>query len=90
MVIPTPHIRAYCLVTMNEGNEIVEIRVRGRLGSTYDTWFGITERVVCSSGETVLRASVRDQAALFGLLRRVRDLGLVIRSFRYIENQDEE
>ena len=75
---------------MNEGNEIVEIRVRGRLGSTYDTWFGIIDRIDCSNGDTVLRAPVRDQAALFGLLRRVRDLGLAIRSFRYMEDDTEE
>lgn len=61
-----------------DGDEpgLYEIRVRGHLDSRWAAWFeGLT--ITCAAnGETLLRGPVSDQAALHGLLRRVRDLGL--------------
>lgn len=54
-----------------------EIRVEGHLAADWSDWFqGLT---VCqkSNGETVLSGSL-DQAALHGVLAKVRDLGLVL------------
>ncbi|MFN2136954.1 MAG: hypothetical protein ACK2UK_13425 [Candidatus Promineifilaceae bacterium] len=53
-----------------------EIRIKGFLGDEWAEWFeGMTvTRTV--DGETLLSGSVVDQAALYGLLRKVRDLGL--------------
>ncbi len=53
-----------------------EIRVQGRLDTQWAAWF---EGWTMSTGEreeTVLTGPVRDQPALFGLLARIRDLGL--------------
>lgn len=53
-----------------------EIRLRGHLDARWATWFdGLTVRQE-SDGTTVISGSVGDQAALHGLLQRVRDLGL--------------
>jgi len=52
-----------------------EIRVEGHLGSSWNDWFeGLTVRHE-ENGETVLSGPI-DQAALHGVLMRVRDLGL--------------
>jgi hypothetical protein len=53
-----------------------EIRVAGRLDARWASWFDGLDLSHESDGTTVLRGLVVDQAALHGLLSRVRDLGL--------------
>lgn len=55
-----------------------EIRVRGELGAGWEGWFDALQVTPAFAGDTVLRGEVADQAALFGLLRRVRDCGLAL------------
>ena len=55
-----------------------EIRIRGHLDTRWTDWFeGLTISPE-DNGETLLTGPVADQAALHGLLRKVRDLGLVL------------
>jgi hypothetical protein len=62
-----------------------EIRLKGHLEPRWAAWFdglGLTHE---RDGTTVLRGPVVDQAALHGLLRKVRDLGLPLVSVTAIE-----
>ena len=59
----------------NEGGSY-EIRVRGHLEARWADWFDGLTLTQESDGSTVLRGSVVDQAALHGVLGKVRDLGL--------------
>ena len=52
-----------------------EIVVRGRLSSRYEGAFDNT-RLVPRNGQTTLRAELVDQSQLYGLLNRLRDLGI--------------
>jgi hypothetical protein len=52
-----------------------EIRVNGHLGTRWAAWFEGLAVVRESDGTTVLRGSVVDQAALHGLLQKLRDVG---------------
>jgi hypothetical protein len=57
-----------------------EIRVRGRLSPEWSAWFDglvVTEQ---PDGQTLLVGPVADQAALHGILIRIRDLGLPLLS----------
>lgn len=56
---------------------VYEIRVEGCLPERWSDWF---EGLSCTrkGGETLLTGPVADQAALYGLLRRVRDTGLTL------------
>ncbi len=55
-----------------------EIRVKGHLAREWSEWFeGLAIRHD-AKGETVLAGLLADQAALFGILVKVRDLGLVL------------
>ena len=56
--------------------EVYQIRVRGHLGAWWSEWFEGWRISNEENGEAVLTGPVADQAALHGLLARVRDLGL--------------
>ena len=62
-----------------------EIRVRGHLDEHWADWFGSLTLTLQDNGDTLLAGPVVDQAALHGLLRKVRDLGLPLLAIRRIE-----
>ncbi len=66
---------------------VYEIRVKGRLsGDLWAAWFDGMEVTPGADDETVLLGAVIDQAALYGLLARLRDLALPLLSVRVIES----
>ena len=54
---------------------VYQIRVRGHLQRQWSDWFDGWQITHEENGDTLLSGPVVDQAALFGLLRKVRDLG---------------
>ena len=59
-----------------------EIRVRGVLGSDWSAWFDGLLVTSDEHGQTLIAGPVVDQAALHGLLAKVRDLGLELLEVR--------
>jgi len=55
---------------------VYQIRLQGELGQEWTDWFGGLQIVPGTNGETILTGPIIDQAALYGVLRKVRDLGL--------------
>jgi hypothetical protein len=55
---------------------VYRIRIKGHLGPQWRDWFGGLAITLEDNGETLLTGPVVDQAALHGLLRKVRDLGM--------------
>jgi hypothetical protein len=55
---------------------VYQIRLQGHLDRQWTDWFGDVTITLVDNGETLLTCLVVDQAALYGLLRKVRDLGL--------------
>ena len=53
-----------------------EIRVNGVLGSGWSAWFDGLQVTSDEHGQTTIAGPVTDQAALHGLLAKIRDLGL--------------
>jgi len=62
-----------------------EIRIKGHLDDQWADWFGGLTLTLKEDGNTLLTGMVADQAALHGLLRKVRDLGMVLISVNRIE-----
>lgn len=58
------------------GTQQYEIRVKGHLGSRWTAWFDGLSLTNEDDGITVIRGPVVDQAALHGLLQRLRDVGI--------------
>jgi len=59
---------------------VYEIKVEGHLGRQWTDWFGGLTISLQDSGDTLLTGPVADQAALHGLLKKVRDLGMPLLS----------
>jgi len=55
---------------------VYQIRIKGHLGRQWTDWFGGLTITLEDNGDTLLTGPVVDQAALHGLLKRVRDLGV--------------
>ncbi len=63
----------------------VEIRIKGHIAPHWSDWFaGLS--ITTTDDETILTGEVLDQAALYGLLARVRDLGLSLLSVKNVEH----
>ena len=60
--------------------ETYEIRIQGRLAERWSSWFDGMEITAADDGSTLIRGAVADQAALHGLIQKVRDLGLPLLS----------
>ena len=55
---------------------IYQIRLKGHLGRHWTDWFDGLTIILEDNGETLLTGPVADQAALHGLFKKVRDVGL--------------
>ena len=65
--------------------QVYEICVQGHLGLEWSDWFDGLEVSHQPNGDSVLTGSVLDQAALHGILIKIRDLGLPLLSVRRVE-----
>lgn len=63
-----------------------EIRLTGRLDAHWAAWFDGMTISQASDGSTVISGPIADQAALHGVLQRVRDLGLPLVSVNRAES----
>jgi hypothetical protein len=62
-----------------------EIRVEGHLDTRWAAWFDGLTLSHDSDGTTVIHGPVADQAALHGLLQKIRDLGLPLISVNHVD-----
>src|SRR5256712_13408102 len=59
---------------------VYQIRIKGHLGRQWTDWFGGLAITLEDNSETLLTGPVVDQAALHGVLRKVRDVGMPLLS----------
>jgi hypothetical protein len=64
---------------------IYEIRIKGHLGNRWTDWFEDLTITLEDNGDTLLTGPVVDQAALHGLLKKVRDLGMPLVSVNQVQ-----
>jgi len=72
-----------------EESFIYQIRIHGQIGPQWTNWFDGMSINMEENGDTLLTGPVIDQAALFGLLRKVRDTGMPLVSVNQV-NPDKE
>lgn len=66
-------------------SRVYQIRIKGHLNQQWSDWFAGLTITLEDSGETLLTGPVIDQAALHGLLKKVRDLGMPLVSLSCVE-----
>lgn len=64
---------------------VYQIRVKSHLDSDWTDWFEGLSITLEKTGYTLLTGPVVDQAALYGLLKKIRDLGMLLISVNYLE-----
>jgi hypothetical protein len=65
---------------------VYQIRIKGQLDSLWACWFEGMVITLEEDGDTLLTGPVVDQAALHGLLKKVRDLGMPLVSVSPVES----
>ena len=69
---------------------VYQIRIKGHLGREWTDWFEGLTITLEEDGDTLLTGPVIDQAALHGLLKKVRDLGMPLLSVCPVEHDQAE
>lgn len=69
---------------------VYQIRLKGHLDDQWADWFGGLTITLKEDGTTLLTGPVVDQSGLFGLLKKVRDLGLPLVSIDCVEPGTED
>ena len=64
---------------------VYQVRLKGYLDRRWTDWFGGLTIALEDNGDTLLTGPVTDQAALYGLLKKVRDLGIPLVSVNRVE-----
>ena len=75
---PTSHAKVY------------QIRLKGHLEARWEHWFDGLTITLEENGDTLLSGPLADQAALHGILKKVRDLGLTLLSVNSVEPDTKE
>ena len=70
------------------GSARYEIRIRGHLSARWTAWFDGLALATHGDGTTTISGPVTDQAALHGLLQKVRDIGLPLISVTQFDADD--
>jgi hypothetical protein len=69
----------------DSGSQKYEIKLQGHLNESWTEWFEGLAFTHESDGTTTLTGNVTDQAALHGLLKKIRDLGLALLAVNQVE-----
>jgi hypothetical protein len=80
---------------LNSGNDpaqpqVYQIRIKGHLGHQWTEWFEGLSITLTDNGETLLTGPLIDQAALHGVLKKVRDLALPLVSVNRVKPSQED
>ena len=76
--------------TQNSNAKVYEIRLKGHLDARWVKWFDGLAITLDEYGNTLLSGPVADQAALHGILKKVRDVGLPLLSVNSVEPDTKE
>jgi hypothetical protein len=67
---------------------VYQVRIKGHLDAQWTDWFEDLTITLEENGDTLLTGPVIDQAALYGLLKKIRDLGIPLISVNRVETND--
>lgn len=68
---------------------IIKIKIKGHLDSSWKAWFDGLE-IIKEDDHTLLLGDARDEAFVYGILNKIRDLNLILISVEKIENPNQK
>jgi hypothetical protein len=71
---------------MKQTADTYKIKIKERLDSHWAEWLGGMMLTYAENGETILTGAIRDQSALYGILDKLRDLGVTLLSVQRVIN----
>lgn len=80
----------HCTEVKPDESMIYQIRIKGHLSSQWTDWFEGMAITLEDNGDTLLTGPIADQAALYGLIKKVRDLGMPLRSVNHVRPDQAE
>ena len=80
-------MRHNVIVTPTSNAQYYDIRLKGHMEARWANWFDGLTIILEEDGNTLLTGPVVDQAALHGLLKKVRDLGMTLVSVNQVQSQ---
>lgn len=69
---------------------VYQFRIKGHWDQQWFAWFENLTIVLEEDGNTLLRGAVADQSALYGILKRIRDLGAPLLSVNTIDHTEQQ
>ena len=81
----TPNTELLPSIIQREGSPVYQIEIQGPLTPDWAEWFEGMTIYNHPDGKTILIGRLPDQAALHGLLAKIRDLGLVLLALNQLE-----
>ncbi len=69
---------------------VYEIRIKGQLDRQWTDWFGGLVITRDSDGNTLLTGAIVDQSALYGLIKKIRDMGVSLLSVNPVESVQQD
>lgn len=57
---------------------VYQFEIKGQISSKWTSWFDSLRLVEMANGNTVLEGEILDEAVLYGVISRFRDLGLIL------------
>ena len=72
----------------SKSSQMYQIKIKGYLGDDWTDWFDGLSISHDETGNTILSGNVVDQAQLYGLLKRIRDVGAELISVNLINEED--
>ncbi len=72
-------------MTRHSDYAVYQIRLEGQLGPEWSGWFEGLDVILGENGEMVLSGPLPDQAALHGVLAKIRDMGMVLISVNRVK-----
>ncbi len=72
-----------------EESLIYQVTLKGHLADGWDDWFNAVTITLLDDNTTLLTCHVIDQAELYGILRKVRNLGLTLISIQQVASDDD-
>ena len=75
-------------ISDSNNSMVYQLRIKGHLSSQRSEWFNGLDITLEDNESTIITGSISNQANLFGILKKIRDLGMLLISVKQIDSDE--